>query len=221
MAIFISVSIIITLLNFIIVLPLFLKEIKEDPKFKEATLIIFISFFIPILNGILLFLVLKDEYPIFRDNRKKKKFEKKHPELVSLNILKDIHNIYFDKIANIKDNDSKKTLIIIENKLNYLVDILEAKHIKSEYSRILSLYELTLALIVSTIKESEQINAEITNEVLLVSKDSIEQIFLEVQQLENIEVNLENKSNEVIRKSLIDKIKEDQEYHRRRTGNTI
>mgnify|MGYP003483097695 CR=1 FL=1 len=213
--------IIITILCFIIIIPSFIKEAKNDSELRSAGLVILILMICPIFNLMTLCFILKEEYPNVKKKIEKRKYAKKHPELVSLNILKDICKIYSDNLTNNKDTDSRKTIIAFVNKLNSLIDTLETNHKKPDYARILSLYELSFALIKSTLEESKLVNEELTNELLLISKESIEQAMVEVQGLSDKETRMKNESNEVIRNSFINGLREDQAYHKKRLENSI
>jgi hypothetical protein len=218
----IGIHIIITILNFIFVLPTFLKEVKNEP--EHVTPLYILSFLIvifPIFNLYVLIYFLKNNYPEFKEKLAKRKFKKKHPELISLNILKDIREIYSDHLTKDIDTKSRKTIIEFVDMLHSLINILETNHQQAEFARILSLYELSFALIQSTLKESKLINDELTNELLLISKESIEQAIVETQEIIEKEIRVENESNEVIRNNLINGLKEDQAYHKKRIENSI
>jgi hypothetical protein len=182
----------------------------------------------PIVNIVILFLYLQHKYRSHREKREKKQHEQKNPGLVSINILNDIRSKYSDNISNTEDIDFINQLIPIKSKLDSLIEVFLSNYQKPEFARVLSLYELSFSLIKSTIDECEQISDELTNEILLVSKDSIEQVFLEVEQILNIEINqtnnkviFEKETMEAIKKTFVNRIKEDQEFHSKRTGNSI
>jgi hypothetical protein len=201
--------------------PSLIKEVKIKPDFKTTAFLVSLMMAFPFINMVILYFYLEDRYSNYNENKEKQQHKQKYPGLVSINILKDIRNKYSDIIANTEDIELKKQLIPIENDLVSLIESLEANYQKPEFARIFSLYEITFVLLKSTIEESEQISDELTNEILLVSKNSIEQVLLEVEQVSNNKVMFEKETMEAIKKTFVDRIKEDQEYHSKRTGNSL
>jgi hypothetical protein len=161
--------------------------------------------FVPLVNIFCLFLIsgLALDEVITNDNERKifkkdsNKMTKKYLQLNSLNALKEIFDLLTTPSNVIDMNSSEKSMST--NKLAEIIIFLENNYQKDEYSKLLIDYEISFVKLVSIYNESINTHIVILDEILISSKELLNQFINEVNEVrENIvENSLTDKENKI------------------------
>jgi hypothetical protein len=213
------------------------KDIKKEYLDEETKSILndFTIVFFPFINllftllmiaGIISILVdhskvIGKEKPVkFKEKKRNKKLFKKNPELSSVQLLEKIYFEYESQLKNFEVAKANKLWILNFNQnLKMLIEDLKQSHNKPKISQLLLTYEVTFARILSILNESKEIEKELFEDLLFVSKDSIDYFIEEVQNLNKLENELFNESKETTRKRFIEELKVDLDFQKNRNNS--
>jgi hypothetical protein len=212
-------------------------DIKKSEKFimDYAYILIIIASFVPILNIVFIVLSLFDEIPEYLGKRRpikekknkeknlKKEFEKnakqnkirlqKNPSLGVVQTLSKILKIYTQEFTNeMRFSDS---LNVLKNINQYVVDNQE----KPEIVKLLMEYELTLTRMLTIVEDGLGSDKESYYEVISVANDTIYMFDAEVQKIKDDEYELEKTVIGKTKERRIQELREDQEFHKKRTAS--
>jgi hypothetical protein len=213
------------------------KDIKKDYLDEETKSILddFTITFFPFINllftlfiivGIISILVdhskaVGKEKPVkFKEKKRNKKLFKKNPELSSISTLEKIQFEYKIQLLNLDVSKASNLWILNFNQnLLILIEDLKKNHTKPKITQLLLTYEVTFARILSILNESNEIEKELYDELLFVSKDSINYFIEEVQNVNKLENELFNESKETTRKRFIEELKSDLDFQKNRNNS--
>jgi hypothetical protein len=207
--------------NLIISAPKILKGIKEKTMDEPSGDIVALIFlFVPIFNAmIFLFFFIPIVAPWIKKTIISAK-KKKHPQIVSLNILKNIHK-QFELESNKYFGPNKKTPQILETyvtNLDTINDYLKNNYQKTNISYILLSYEVTFKKVLESLQESEEFNNITRNKILASTHKIIDKFYDEILKIENKKIEIENMSEETIRNRIIKELESDRMYHQKKTS---
>jgi hypothetical protein len=190
-----------------------------------------LNLFLPLVNIFILLIIciLATEKDTNSNNKRKifkkdnDKMAKKYPQLNSLNALKEIFDL-ITTASNVNDkNISEKSLST--KKLIELIIFLENNYQKDEYSKLLIDYEITFVKLVSIYNESINTHIVILDEILISSKELLNQFSSKVIEIQaNIKENgltekehkikLETEFREKSKERLLKEIDDEIQFHK-------
>jgi type III secretory pathway component EscU len=202
------------ILNIIFIVPLFLKDLKDgkiNGSFEYFA--IFFIVLVPILNIVSIVYFTNDFISYFKevkkeknDLKKEKKNLKKHPELASIEVLKNIREFLIQEDSKGKDVSES---ILFVNDLYHLIDALNTNHHNTDIKNLLLENEITLARSLSIIKESTKINTENDGKLILYFKEILEHFSKEVYTIIENSINKENELQKDTEKAILSRLTEE------------
>jgi hypothetical protein len=219
---------IVTLANVILFVPDFWKKNKAEIDFDPVRTIFTMVFFFlaPNVNFIAFILFSLDKL-----SKPSKKVSKKNPELISLNILRNVHDLYKSELSfyewdeenfrsdtgcTDEQSESFSKMIELEEKLATFIFSLENTHSHPKIAHLLLENEIMFTRIFTIIKESKNINNILTIELLMISQDSLVLFMEQYEQIKNNEEKNNKEAEETTRKRLIDELQEEIRHQKNR-----
>jgi hypothetical protein len=226
---YIIVYFIVSIANVILFVPNFWKKSKAEIDFDVVRTICHMIFFFLVPNVNFIAFIM---FSLNKLSKPSEKISKKNPELISLNILKNIRDLYrtelsfygweeedFQLEADCTDVQRRtfSKMFELENELSILIIGLENTHSNPEIARLLLDNEIMFIRIYTIIKESESINNILTTELLMLSQDSLMLFISEFVKIKEDEEKKHKKAEETTRKRLIGELQEEFQYQKDRT----